>query len=375
MTKKRRPATLGQEREAIIKMAVDESKLSRKTGNYKEESTAGASARAKKYIEPVVETTLNVTSLGGGGAKMIPMIFKGAKGVVRLLTPKKAAKVLKEGTGKVASKATTAQREAVKKLQKEAANKRMSQAGYKKTDAAKARDATKVGGKSTGKSTKNIYEESKRTVDPIPRTSGKGRPSSPGGGVQTKAKPTSAKKPTGKNVDDTISPGAATAASAVALSPFLVPGKKGNVVNTAPPEGEPGSASKPKNVATLKVTPPSNPPAAVRKSKSPAPSKVDSEPDARKNPSAWRKWNFKRVKAAKKAGVKPESIAKSSMDKEISERNTYDVSDKKGGRIKTSPKVKRGVGCAHSGYGKAMMGGGKVKAYKAGGKVGGNRLY
>ena len=89
--------------------------------------------------------------------------------------------------------------------------------------------------------------------------------------------------------------------------------------------------------------------------------------------------------------IKPEDIAKSVMDKEISERNMYDVSDKKGGRIKTSPKVKRavgamvkpkkktssprGAGCAQRGYGKAMMGGSKVKAYKAGGKVGGNRLY
>ena len=81
------------------------------------------------------------------------------------------------------------------------------------------------------------------------------------------------------------------------------------------------------------------------------------------------------------------------MDKEIAEREKYTVSDKKGGRIKTSPKVKReaggmakpkkktsspayrGAGCAQRGYGKAMMGGGKVKAYKAGGKVGGNRLY
>lgn len=352
MVKKRRPPTLGQEREAIIKMAADESKLSRRTGNYKEQSTAGASARAKKYVEPVVDTTLNVTSLGGsviGAAKMIPMIFKGA---VRLLTPKNAAKVLKEGTGKIAPKATTAQREAVKKLQTEAANKRMGQAGYKKTPAAEARDAAKVSGKPARK---------------------------PAG------------KSTGKNVDNTISPGAATAAGAVALSPFLVPGKKGNVVNTAPPEGESGSASKPKNVATLKVTPPSNPPAAVRESKSPAPAKFDPEPDVVENPSAWRKWNFKRVKAAEKAGVKPKSIAKSSMDKEISERNTYEVSDKKGGRIKTSPKVKRaagnmvkpkkktssprGAGCAQRGYGKAMMGGGKVKAYKAGGKVGGNRLY
>jgi hypothetical protein len=82
MIKKRRPATSGQEREALIKMAADESELSRRTGNYKEQSTAGASARAKKYIEPVVETTLNVTSLGGlvtGAAKMIPTIIKGAK--------------------------------------------------------------------------------------------------------------------------------------------------------------------------------------------------------------------------------------------------------------------------------------------------------
>ena len=154
-----------------------------------------------------------------------------------------------------------------------------------------------------------------------------------------------------------------------------------------------GSKEKPIDVATLKITPsdPSNPPAAVRKSESPAPAKFDPEPDSREDPSAWRKWNFKRVKAAEKAGVKPESIAKSSLDKEISERNMYDVSDKKGGRIKTSPKVKRaaggmvkpkkktssprGAGCAQRGYGKAMMGGGKVKAYKAGGKVGGNRLY
>ena len=382
MAKNRRPATLGQEREAAIKMAADESKLSRRTGNYKEQSTAGASARAKKYIEPVVDTTLNVTSLGGsviGAAKMIPLIVKGA---LKLFTPKNAAKVLKEGTGKIAPKATTAQKKAV-----DAANKRMEQAGYNKTDAAKARDAAKDSGKPSGQSTKNIYEESKRTVDPIPPTSGAGRPRSPGG-VQTKAKPTG--KSTGKKVDDTISPGAAAAAGAVALSPFLVPGKKGNGVNTAPKKGESGSRKKPIDVATLKVTSsPSNPPAA--ESTSPAPAKFDSEPDPRKNPSAWRKWNFKRVKAAKKAGVKPESIAKSSMDKEISERNTYEVSDKRGGRIKTSPKVKRaasgmvkpkkktssprGAGCAQRGYGKAMMGGGKVKAYKAGGKVGGNRLY
>ena len=135
-------------------------------------------------------------------------------------------------------------------------------------------------------------------------------------------------------------------------------------------------------------------------------SSFDPEPDSREDPSAWRKWNFKRVKAAEAANkaniktmeqrlfakrIKPEDIAKSVMDKEISERNMYDVSDKKGGRIKTSPKVKRavggmvkpkkktssprGAGCAQRGYGKAMMGGGKVKAYKAGGKVGGNRLY
>jgi hypothetical protein len=106
MIKKRRPATSGQEREALIKMAADESELSRRTGNYKEQSTAGASARAKKYIEPVVETTLNVTSLGGlatGAAKMIPTIIKGA---VKLLTPRNAAKALENGTGKIASTAT-----------------------------------------------------------------------------------------------------------------------------------------------------------------------------------------------------------------------------------------------------------------------------
>jgi hypothetical protein len=146
MIKKRRPATSGQEREALIKMAADESELSRRTGNYKEQSTAGASARAKKYIEPVVDTTLNVTSLGGsviGAAKMIPMIVKGA---VKLFTPRNAAKALKEGTGEIASTATKAEREALKKLQREAANERMEQAGYPKTDAAKARDAAKVGG-------------------------------------------------------------------------------------------------------------------------------------------------------------------------------------------------------------------------------------
>jgi hypothetical protein len=160
---------------------------------------------------------------------------------------------------------------------------------------------------------------------------------------------------------------------------------RSNIPNTAPREGEPGSASNPKYVPTLKVTPLKEEGTRVDQSS------FDSEPDPREDPSAWRKWNFKRVKAAEKAGVKPESIAKSSMDKEISERNMYDVSDKKGGRIKTSPKVKRaaggmvkpkkktssprGAGCAQRGYGKAMMGGGKVKAYKAGGKVGGNRLY
>jgi hypothetical protein len=161
---------------------------------------------------------------------------------------------------------------------------------------------------------------------------------------------------------------------------------RSNIPNTAPPEGEPGSASNPINVGP----PPTANPLKEEGTRVDQ-SSFDSEPDPREDPSAWRKWNFKRVKAAEKAGVKPESIAKSSMDKEISERNMYDVSDKKGGRIKTSPKVKRavggmvkpkkktssprGAGCAQSGYGKAMMGGGKVKAYKAGGKVGGNRLY
>lgn len=160
---------------------------------------------------------------------------------------------------------------------------------------------------------------------------------------------------------------------------------RSNLGDDAPPEGKPGSPSNPIKVGPQ---PTATPLKEVRNSNSPARAKFDPEPDAGENPSAWRKWNFKRVKAAKKAGVKPESIAKSSMDKEISERNTYEVSDKKGGRIKTSPKVKRaaggmvkrkknppGVGCAQGGYGKAMMGGGKVKAYKAGGKVGGNRLY
>jgi hypothetical protein len=171
-----------------------------------------------------------------------------------------------------------------------------------------------------------------------------------------------------------------------AINQVLRARKKGNVVNTEPLEGEPGSARNPIYVGPRpKVTPLKEAGTRVDQSS------FDSEPDARKDPSAWRKWNFKRVKAAEKAGVKPESIAKSSLDKEISERNMYDVSDKKGGRIKTSPKVKRavggmvkpkkktssprGAGCAQRGYGKAMMGGGKVKAYKAGGKVGGNRLY
>jgi hypothetical protein len=345
MIKKRRPATSGQEREALIKMAADESELSRRTGNYKEQSTAGASARAKKYIEPVVETALTVMPLGGtviGAAKMIPTIVKAAAAAAK----RKAAAAAKRKA------AAEAKRKAEKKLQEE-----------------------------------NIYEESTRTVDPIPGTSGAGRPRSPGG-VQTTPKP----KP---KVDNTVSPAAATAASAVATAPFFVTGKRGNVPDTSPKKDEPGSKEKPIDVATLKITPsdPSNPPAAVRKSKSPAPAKFDSEPDPREDPSAWRKWNFKRVKAAEKAGVKPESIAKSSLDKELAERDptslTYSVSDKKGGRIKTSPKVKRaaggmvkkktssprGAGCAQRGYGKAMMGGGKVKAYKAGGKVGGNRLY
>jgi hypothetical protein len=347
MIKKRRPATSGQEREALIKMAADESELSRKTGNYKEQSTAGVSARAKKYIEPVVETALTVTPLGGsviGAARMIPTIVKGA-----------AAAAAKRAAAAAAKRkaAAAAKRKAEKKLQEE-----------------------------------NIYEESTRTVDPIPGTSGAGRPSSLGG-VQTKSGSTTT-KPKG---DTTIGAIPATAASAVALSPFVVPGKRGNVPDTSPKKGEPGSKEKPIDVAALKITPsdPSNPPAAVRKSESPAPAKFDPEPDSREDPSAWRKWNFKRVKAAEKAGVKPENIAKSSLDKEISERNMYDVGDKKGGRIKTSPKVKRaaggmvkpkkktssprGAGCAQRGYGKAMMGGGKVKAYKAGGKVGGNRLY
>jgi hypothetical protein len=369
MIKKRRPATSGQEREALIKMAADESELSRKTGNYKEQSTAGVSARAKKYIEPVVETALTVMPLGGtviGAAKMIPTIVKGAAAAAakRAAAAEAKRKAAAEAKRKAAAEA---KRKAEKKLQEE-----------------------------------NIYEESTRRVDPIPPTSGAGRPSSPGG-VQTKSGSTTTKsgstttksgstttKPKG---DTTIGPIPATAAGLVAVSPFVVPGKRGNVPDTSPKKGQPGSKEKPIDVATLKITPsdPSNPPAAVRKSESPAPAKFDSEPDPREDPSAWRKWNFKRVKAAEKAGVKPESIAKSSLDKEISERNMYDVSDKKGGRIKTSPKVKRavggmvkpkkktssprGAGCAQRGYGKAMMGGGKVKAYKAGGKVGGNRLY
>jgi hypothetical protein len=420
MIKKRRPATSGQEREALIKMAADESELSRRTGNYKEQSTAGTSARVKKYIEPVVETTLNVTSLGGlatGAAKMIPTIVKGVK---KLLTPRNAAKAVGNGTGRIAPTATNAEREALKK----------------------ARDATKVGGNSTGKPKENIYEESKRTVDRIPPASDAGRPFSPGG-VQTTPKP----KPKPTPVSSRVPTGAKVVGATVAASPLLVPNEdeirrskerqelekqideeakamglppvkrtkrgiaaagerlqdqarerkekekaqetRSNIPNTAPREGEPGSASNPKYVGPPpKVTPLKNEDEA--KDKKPK-SSFDSEPDPREDPSAWRKWNFKRVKAAEKAGVKPESIAKSSMDKEISERNMYDVSDKKGGRIKTSPKVKRavggmvkpkkktssprGAGCAERGYGKAMMGGGKVKAYKAGGKVGGNRLY
>jgi hypothetical protein len=400
MIKKRRPATSGQEREALIKMAADESELSRRTGNYKEQSTAGASARAKKYIEPVVDTTLNVTSLGGlvtGAAKMIPMIVKGA---VKLFTPRNAAKVLKEGTGKIAPKATTAQKKAVAQESTRTVDPipPTSGAGRPRSPGGVQTKAKPTSAeKPTGKPKENIYEESKKTVDPIPPTSGAGRPRSPGG-VQTTPKPT----PTPTPVSSKVPTGAKVAAATVAASPLLVPDEdeidmaainqvrrareKGN---TAPPEGKPGSASNPINVGP--------PPTAIAlknedepKDKKPK-SSFDPEPDSREDPSAWRKWNFKRVKAAEKAGVKPESIAKSSLDKEISERNMYDVSDKKGGRIKTSPKVKRaaggmvkpkkktssprGAGCAQRGYGKAMMGGGKVKAYKAGGKVGGNRLY
>jgi hypothetical protein len=73
------------------------------------------------------------------------MIVKGAKGIVKLFTPSNAAKVLKDGKATLAPEATTAQREAVKKLQTEAAKKRMEQAGYTKTDAAKNRDAAKAG--------------------------------------------------------------------------------------------------------------------------------------------------------------------------------------------------------------------------------------
>jgi hypothetical protein len=325
MIKKRRPATSGQEREALIKMAADESELSRRTGNYKEQSTAGASARAKKYIEPVVETTLNVTSLGGsviGAAKMIPMIVKGAKGIVKLFTPSNAAKVLKDGKATLASDGYYRhEREAVKKLQTEAAKKRMEQAGYKKTDAAKNRDAAKAG----------------ETPKPTP---------------------VSSKVPTGAKV----------VAATVAASPLLVPNEdeirrskereelekqideeakamglppvkrtkrgiaaagerlqdqarerkerekaqetRSNIPNTAPREGEPGSASNPKYVPTLKVTPLKEEGTRVDQSS------FDSEPDPREDPSAWRKWNFKRVKAAEKAGVKPESIAKSSQQKQ-----------------------------------------------------------
>jgi hypothetical protein len=55
--------------------------------------------------------------------------------------------------------------------------------------------------------------------------------------------------------DTTIGPIPATAAGLVAVSPFVVPGKRGNVPDTSPREGEPGSASNPIYVATLKVTP------------------------------------------------------------------------------------------------------------------------
>jgi colicin import membrane protein len=148
MIKKRRPATSGQEREALIKMAADESELSRKTGNYKEQSTAGVSARAKKYIEPVVETALTVMPLGGtviGAAKMIPTIVKGAAAAAakRAAAAEAKRKAAAEAKRKAAAEA---KRKAEKKLQEE-----------------------------------NIYEESTRRVDPIPPTSGAGRPSSPGG--------------------------------------------------------------------------------------------------------------------------------------------------------------------------------------------------
>jgi hypothetical protein len=400
MAMNKRPSTRGQQREALIKMAADESELSRRTGNSKEQSTAGASARAKKYIEPVVDTTLNVTSLGGsviGAAKMIKTIPTIVKGAVQLLTPRNAAKAVEKGVGKIAPEATTAQRKAVRELQKEAANTRMREAGYTKTPAAKARDATKVGGKPAGKPKENIYEESKRKVDPIPSTSDAGRPRFPGG-VQTIPKP----KPKPTPVSSKVPTGAKVAAATVAASPLLVPNEDEidmaaiNKVLRARKKGEEGSSDNPKYVGP--------PPKAIalkqdntalkednNVAKKKPKSSFDPEPDPREDPSAWRKWNFKRVKAAEKAGVKPENIAKSSLDKEIAEREKYTVSDKKGGRIKTSPKVKRavgnmvkpkkktssprGAGCAQRGYGKAMMGGGKVKAYKAGGKVGGNRLY
>jgi hypothetical protein len=397
MIKKRRPATSGQEREALIKMAADESELSRRTGNYKEQSTAGASARAKKYIEPVVDTTLNVTSLGGsviGAAKMIPTIVKGA---VKLLTPRNAAKALKEGKATLAPEATTAQRAAVKKLQENNIYQESTRTVDRIPPTSGAGRPRSPGGvqtkakptsaeKPTGKPKENIYEESKKTVDPIPPTSGAGRPRSPGG-VQTTPKPT----PTPTPVSSKVPTGAKVAAATVAASPLLVPDEDEidmaaiNQVRRARKKGK----DEPPTATALKKEEEKKKDNEVNEKK--PKSSFDSEPDSREDPSAWRKWNFKRVKAAEKAGVKPESIAKSSLDKEISERNMYDVSDKKGGRIKTSPKVKRaaggmvkpkkktssprGAGCAQRGYGKAMMGGGKVKAYKAGGKVGGNRLY
>jgi hypothetical protein len=345
----RRPATRGQQREALVKMAADEAELSRRTGNYKEQSTAGASERAKTYLEPVIDTTLNVTSLAGpaiGATKMlkesIQMVPVMIKGVRNLLTPKNAAKTLQEGKGTLSKTATEAEKKAVNKAKRD------------------------------------IYEEDTRTVDPIPPTSDKGRPRSPGG-VQTK--PPVDKVPLGAKV-------AAAAVPGLAVAEALRDKGKGNVEDTSPKSGQPGSAENPKYVGpTPKVT-------ALKKEDKKENKKADQssfepEPDPKEDPSAWRKWNFKRVKVAEKTGVKPSDIAKSSMDKEIAERST--VSDKKGGRIKTSPKVKRavggmvkpkkktssarGVGCAQRGYGKAMMGGGKVKAYKAGGKVGGNRLY
>jgi hypothetical protein len=395
----RRPATRGQQREALVKMAADEAELSRRTGNYKEQSTAGASERAKTYLEPVIDTTLNVTSLAGpaiGATKMlkesIQMVPVMIKGVRNLLTPKNAAKTLQEGKGTLSKTATEAEKKAVNEAKKNiyeesprtvdpippasGAGRPRSPGGVQTKPTSKT--ATKAEKKAVNKAKRNIYEEDTRTVDPIPPTSDKGRPRSPGG-IQTK--PPVDKVPLGAKV-------AAAAVPGLAVAEALRDKGKGNVEDTSPKSGQPGSAENPKYVGpTPKVT-------ALKKEDKKENKKADQssfepEPDPKEDPSAWRKWNFKRVKVAEKTGVKPSDIAKSSMDKEIAERST--VSDKKGGRIKTSPKVKRavggmvkpkkktssarGVGCAQRGYGKAMMGGGKVKAYKAGGKVGGNRLY